>query len=259
MEIAKPSNMAEPGLPPRDHNQPPEVLPYNEVELATHIDGATEFAAAAGEWLDLKVVATKDQAEHLADFIAGCRKRLKEVEAWREKAKKPHLEAGRAVDAAAARPEAFLKKSITSALALLTPYEAEQKRIADAEAARLRQLAQEQAAEAARLAAQAETRNDVVGQVDAEEAKKSAERLARQAEHAAKSNIQSASGAGRTIAAVVTKNVRITNPRLAAMSLASHPDLQRELVRIGNQIVRASTFNGKVPDGFELYEERTLR
>lgn len=79
------------------HNRPPPVDPQILAEKEAQV---VAFLDAAGEWLDLKEIQTDEQAGYLTDFIAGARAKTREIEEFREDAKRPHLEAGRAVDAA---------------------------------------------------------------------------------------------------------------------------------------------------------------
>ncbi len=84
------------GPPPAGHNLPPLVDPEL---LAKEQKRVADFADAAGAWLDLGGIETEEQAGKIKDFIDGARRVKAQLDMAHAVAKKPHLEAGRAVDA----------------------------------------------------------------------------------------------------------------------------------------------------------------
>lgn len=238
------------------HNRPP---PYDPEQYARLVEDARNFAAAAGEWLDLKVIATDEEAQYLADYIAGARKKLRDVEAWRVDAKRPHDEAAKAVQAAAAVPVETLDASIRRALALITEWQ-KKKRAEEEERQRVaRAAAERQRQEAERLAREAAARNDVSGEVEAALAAKQAEAAAKAAERIdTRAAVGSASGAGRTIALVTIKTARMTDLRRAVLHYAQHPQLRELLEQLATADCRARGFTGDIP-GFEILTEERAR
>lgn len=228
--------------PPSGHNNPP---PFDVDRLSALMSSVNEFADAGGEWLDLERIETEEQAQYLTDFIGGARKKLKEVETWRVDAKKPHDDAGKAVQAAALKPKSVLDAVIERALGLLTPYQVEKKRKAEEEQRRLAEEARRQKEEADRLSAQAAQRNDIAGEVEADRLRAEAEKVARAAERPASGAVGSASGGARTVALVSVKTVQIDNLMQVFMFFRERPEVLDVLQRLSNGYVRASGFDGK--------------
>ena len=231
---------------PVGHNRPP---PYDPDQLAALIQSAQAFADAGGEWLDLKEITSEAQAEYLADYIAGARKQLKGVEAWRVEAKRPHDDAARAVQVAAARPKDILEASITKALALLNPWQVKKKRDAEEKARRERQEAEAKRQEAERLAAQAAARNDIAGEVEAERLAKEAAKESARAGRPVAVGVVSASGGGRTVALVEVREAQIDNLAHVFMFFREAPEVRDVLQRLANAHVRAKDFDGKAIPG----------
>lgn len=240
--------------PPRGHNNPP---PYDPEAFAALVNDAKAFADAGGEWLDLKKIETEEQAQYLVDFIDGARKKLKDVEAWRKDAKRPHDEAGKAVQDAAAKPKGFLESSIKKALDLLTPYQVEQKRKREEEARRREEEARRQKEEADRLAAQAAARNDIAGEVEAERQRKEAEKAEKAAQRPVTGAVGSATGGGRTVGLVTVRSAVIDSPMQVFMFFRDRPEVLDVLQRLANGYVRAASFDGKpIPGTHTITEEK---
>lgn len=246
---------------------PPAVIGHNmapafdQEPLALLDTRINDFAAAGGEWLDLKEIATDAQAAHLTDFIAGARKLKGEVEAWHRAAKAPHLEGGRAVDAAAKSPVAVAERVISRALALISPWQSQKKREAEERERLVRQAAAEKLAEAQRLARQAAEHNDIAGEVAAEALAKQAVQETRAAERvtAGAGAVQSASGGGRTIALVTTRTAQIDNILVAFMAVRDHPYVVEAIQRALNERIRSKDFNGAAIPGVSIKTEEKAR
>lgn len=230
--------------PPSGHNIPPLFDMDAYVAMVEQVNG---FAAAGGEWLDLKEINTDEEAQYLADFVAGARKKAKEVDAWRVEAKRPHDAAAKAVQDAARRPVDTLDRVIARALALLTPYQSRKKREAEERAAAQRAEAQRQKEEAERLALQAAARNDIAGEVAAEEAAKEAAALEKAANktEVIGGRVQSASGGGRTVALVEIRSAAIDNLTQVFLFFRDRAEVLDVLQRLGNAHVRAKDFDGR--------------
>lgn len=242
--------------PPRGHNNPP---PYDPEAFAALVRAAQDYADAGGEWLDLKAIETEEQAQYLADYIDGARKKLKQVETWRVDAKRPHDEAAKAVQNAAARPKTILETSIKKALDLLTPYQVRKKREEEERQRAAREEAERQRAEADRLAAQAAARNDIAGEVEAERLAKEAEKAAKAADRPATGAVGSATGGGRTVALVTVKVAVIDNPVQVFMFFRDRPEVLDVLQRLANGYVRAAAFDGNPIPGTHIVTEERAR
>lgn len=234
--------------PPVGHNNPP---PFDMDAYVVMVEGVDDFAAAGGEWLDLKEITTDEEAQYLVDFVSGARKKAKDVEAWRVDAKRPHDIQAKAVQDAARRPQDTLDRVIARALGLLTPFQQKKKREAEDRAAAQREQARKAAEEAARLAAQAVARNDIAGEVAAEAQAKEAQRLDKAADkiEARGGAVQSASGGGRTVGLVEVRSAQIEQLMPVFMFFRERPEVIDVLQRLANGYVRAKDFDGKAIPG----------
>ncbi len=268
-------------LPPRSHNNPPEILPTlpplkAEVDadielraslvgkvsdepapydLAEHMrlaDNVAAFCDACGAWKDLKTITSETQAKRLTDFVSGARGLYKAVEERRKLEKAPHDAKGQAVQ------DAFtgLTAKITRVADDMKKMQAdwlvrENARIA-AEKAEAAAKARAELEAAQKAAAEAATRNDVSGEVDAEKALKDAQKAVKAAEKPAAVRAGSATGGGRTMALRDQHNCVITNINHAFMAFREAPEVAELLVRLANAAVRAQTGTKTAPAGFDL-------
>jgi type IV secretory pathway VirB10-like protein len=242
--------MPEDQAPTMGHNSPP---PYRADVVETHDTKAREFLDAAGDWLDLKEITDEGQAQKLNDYIAGVKAVAKKVDEDRKADKKPHDDAGKAVQAAYTPILDALKKAIERVEPMQRAWlrKVEEKQRAEAE--RLRREAEAAARAAEEEARKAESRNDIAGEAAAEAAAKEAERMRKEAHRAAKAKAQvgSASGAGRTASIRKMKDVRITNARTLFLAIESDAELQECLHRVARRLVRAGRTD--LP-GIEIFE-----
>lgn len=231
-------------------------LPYNPDEIAAFQAQVKTWADAVGDWLDKKEIASEEEAAKVTDFITGARKIASQIEKARETAKAPILESGRTLDAAYQKPASIIEASIKKMKALQTKWlqavrDAEEKRrAADA-------LAAKQAADAAAAAlAAAAARNDIAGEVEAQEAQEAAEKALAAAAAPVKTQAKSASGGGRTMSLRSRPRVVITNIRQAFLTVQSDPSVVEAVQKSLNARVRAATWDGVVPAGCDvLFEE----
>ena len=153
------------------HNNPPASEAF-----AMEID---ELFATVSDTLEgIDAVQNDDQDAALDNIMDKIRRARKDAVAARKAEKEPHLEAGRAVDAAYKPTLGKADMAIDAIKALLTPYRTAKQRAKDEEA----RLARE-AAEAAEKAAQAKLREPehLQAKFDAEEELKQAAKLKAQA------------------------------------------------------------------------------
>jgi membrane protein involved in colicin uptake len=226
------------------HNQPP---PYDPEVLAEHAAKTDEFLRATQAWLDLEAIQTEQQAEQLNDQINGLRGLWKKVDTARKAAKKPHDEAGKAVQEAFSPILAKLKRAADALNPKLTAYAAEKAR-REAEAKRkAEEEARRQAEEAERARREAEETGDIAAQVEAEEAAKAAEKAQKEAARKAGSGVKSATGAGRTMSLRKVKEVEVTNKNVLFMALRDEPEIMETLHRIATRRVRAAGYDDGPP------------
>ncbi len=205
-------------------------LPYDAAKVA-------DFADAAGAWLDKGALETTEQAEKLNDYITGCRGLWKKLDDQRSAEKKPHWDAGQAVDKLYKTPLATLTTAGNRVKPLLTAWAVKK---AEAEAKAKREA--EEAAEAERKAAEkealeAESRHDVAGEAEAAERLKDADKAAKQAARTTTTGrVASATGGGRTAALRTYYTAEITGVKMAVLwALGAHlDDVEKFLLLLAN-------------------------
>ncbi|MCD1619169.1 hypothetical protein K7H20_13950 [Salipiger manganoxidans] len=246
--------------PPAGHNNPP---PFRAEAVDAHDKTAKAFAEGAGAWLDVAPISTEEAAAKANDFIAGARAAWRKCDEDRKADKKPHDDAGKAVQEAYRGPLEVLDKSAKRVQPLLTAYLEEQERKKREEDARKQREADEAKREADEAAAKAAARHDVVGETAAEEAAKRAADLQKEADRAAKAkvNATSATGGARAASLRTTWTAELTSLRLAFMTFGEHPDVRDLLIRLAEAKARSRDFDPatqQIP-GFALHEKKVAR
>lgn len=237
------------------HNRPPA---YDEEAVAALLAEAERIADAAGEWAKAKI-ETETKAGELKDFLDAARKRLKEIDKRRTEDKKPHLEAGKAVDAAYKRITDVIERAGTLAKAPLEAYLKEQQKIAE-ERRRAEQEAARKAAEEAERERQIAERNaNAAAMVEAEEKAAQAAAAQKAAEAERKLKVSSATGTGSKSTSLRTvRSARITNINQAMLHYRGHSDLIDCITRLANADVRAAKGAQITIPGIEVIEEQKL-
>lgn len=216
-----------------------------------------DFSDAAGAWLDLGEIDSIERSQKATDFVAGARKVFKEVDEARKAAKKPHDDAAKAVQ------DAFLPllKTVERAADAVKKMQAEfLKRQRDREEAEQREAqakAQRDREEAERLAAEAAARNDIAGQVAAEEAQKAAAEVEKAASRQVKVGAASATGGGRKMALRTSWRCEVENRGPALAQYRDHPEVIALIERLATAEVRAQQGEKVAPNGFKLIKEET--
>lgn len=222
---------------PIGHNHPP---PFDPEVLTAHTATTAAFLDAAGEYLDIKVIETEEQAGRLNDFIVGARGLYKKIEDARKAAKKPHDDAGKAVTAAFSPLLDRLERTIDKMKPMLGAYLQKKEAAERAERERQRAEATEKARQAAELAAQAAARNDISGEIEAERLAKEAEEQTKATNREVKVNAGSATGAGRAISMREHRRGEITNFNAAYMHFRDAPEVKEVLQRLTDAMFRAA-------------------
>lgn len=225
-------------------NRPP---PFDAAIVADLKTKSDEFANAAGVWLDKGALQSEDDAQRLNDFVAGARKLWKKIDDVRKDAKKPHDDAGKAVQAAFTPLLDALKKAGERVQPLATKWmqEQEAKRLkAEREAEEKARKARE---EAKRLMDQAAERNDIVGEMEAQAALDDAEKKAKEAARDAKTPVRVASATGGTKAMSLRTYVtaEIENIHKAMLHYKDAPDLVACIKTLAEREARAKGFDPK--------------
>ena len=236
-------------------------LPYDPEALQPLELRAREIADAGAAWIKLPKIETEEQAQKANDFLAQVKKIEKDTEAERKLQKKPHADAGAAVDKAfngLLEPLSKIAGQVKPKLLAFAEAKAAEER---AEKARLAEEARKAAEEAGRLKAQAEARGDVFGQAEAEAAAKDAEKMAKEAAKETKTQIKSATGGGRTLSARVTYRATIDNPNKAFAWFRDHERygqaLRDLMVRMAEAERRSVEGVDEIP-GVTFTEERSI-
>lgn len=221
-------------------NRPP---PFDPDEFDKFQTKVSDFLDAAGDWLDLKEVETEEQSEKLTDFVSGARAVFRGVDDARKAAKKPHDDAGKEVQAAFTPLLDKLERAVKKVKALQTAYLTKKDEAHRREQARLAAEAEVKRKAAEKMAAAAAARNDINAEVDAEEAMKEADRLAKEATRITNAKVGSATGGGRSMALRTLKEVEITNINVLFMHFRNHPDVAETLRRLAQAEVRSAGYD----------------
>lgn len=239
------------------HNNPPA---YDPEILKGLSETTTNFMDASQVWLDMEAIATEEHASQLTDQIDGLRGLWKKVDEARKTAKKPHDAAGQTVQDAFNPLLKKLKAAGDSLKPKLATYAEQKAREEEAKRAEERRIAEEQtrAAEAAKK--EAEASGNIAAQIDAEEQAKAAEEAAKRAEQPVKTQVKSATGAGRTMAMRKIKEVEIENPRVLFLHYQNHPDVIDTLRRLATADVRAKGYDpeAKPIPGIKVTERNVM-
>lgn len=236
------------------HNRPPAVDP--EV-LADFEARAKEFAEAGGLWLDKGKINDAETAAKAGDFLRGARQLASQIEEARKKQKAPHIEAGKAVDAAFETVKKVIEKTASAAKKLLDAYAAEEAKRIAAEQAAAAKAAAEARAKAEEEARAAAARNDIIGEAEAEAALKAAEKAEKAAAKVETVKVGSATGAGKALSYRTIRSARLKSPALAFSRYRDHPEVIALLERLATAEIRAKDGPDKI-DGFEIIEERKV-
>lgn len=228
--------------PPAGHNNPPI---YRENVVEDHNAKAAQFLDAGGAWIEAAPIKTEEQAGKLADFIAGVKAVKKSVDEDRKTDKKPHDDAGKAVQAAYTPILTKLDKAIERVNPLMTAWLEQVEAKKREEAERARRAAEAEAQRAAEMEAQARARNDFAGEAEAEEATKRAAQAQKDADRAAKQRPQvgSATGGGRTVSYRTYWEAEVENLRAAFMHYHQHPEVAALFKKLAEAEARSKDFN----------------
>ena len=230
------------------HNNPPEPIEALKEKLALYKEGAEAFGPV-----------TEANAQEYRDHIGYGVKLAKEIDGQRETEKKPHLEAGRAVDAAY-KPlletvEATQKKLKAPLQSFIVEREKEAKRIADEKAKALRE-AEEAARKAAEepeedpfLAATAPTVDLAAAKVEAKVA---------ELQVSAASRVSSAAGGFNATSLKTVRKANVTDYAALIAHYASHYEVKDAALKLANADIRHAKGAPITIPGVEIVEERVL-
>jgi hypothetical protein len=246
------------------HNGPPLVDPDKLGDLSKRLD---EFMAASTTIRNAykeEPLRSEDDAKRIGDHIAGLRGLGKQIETFRVEAKKPYDDKAKAVQELFAPLKDRVDRAVKAMLDITTDFINWQR----AEEAKRQAAEQAAAAEARRIADEAEARAKETGDLDAEaeaeRLRKTAEAQTKDAERERKVNVSSATGAGRTISAVKIRSAKLLEPRTASlgklfMHYRDRPEVEELLLRLANADIRAKDVDESLIPGIEITEENNAR
>ena len=235
-------------------NNPP---PYDVERFASCSDNLDKFNEAAKVWLEIEAVDTEDRAEKLNDFLAGAKKLKARIEKCRKEDKKPHYDAGLAVDAAYKGLADTLSKvdaAIRPKLDAFMEAERQKALAAKAEEERKAREAREEAERKAKAAAAAE--NDIRAQQEAEDAAKEAEKAEKAAAKEVKIQVGSATGGARTASFRTTRSAEIVAITQVFLHYRDRPEVHDLLKRLADADIRAVDVDETKIPGINIKETR---
>ena len=196
---------------------------------------------------------TDDNAGEARDLIGLAKKLAKDIDAKRDEEKRPHLEAGRTIDATY-KPLVDAANAAPSPLSqALLAYVNEQKRKAEEAAREAARKAAEEAAAAARFA------DDPLLGDAAVDAAKTAEQKAEVAAASVKvaSTVKGSEGF-RAAGVVKSYRANVTDYAALVAHFADHPDLKAAAEKLANAAIHAAKGSIKIP-GVEVETVESLR
>jgi hypothetical protein len=224
------------------HNNPPSAA-----EL--FLDEALRLTRLASEFGPV----TEANAGEARDLIGLAKALAKDIEAKREEEKRPHIDAGRQIDATYKPIKEAADKAADPLTKALMGYINEQKRLAAEAAEKARKAAEEEARRAAVLAS-----DPLIGEEAVDAAK-----LAEQRAEVAQASVKVAAtvkGSEGFRAAGVVKSYRAKVIDYAALVLhyGHHPDVQAAAEKLANAAIRAAKGSITIP-GVEVETIESLR
>ena len=216
-------------------NEPP---PFDLAAVTAFKMRVTAFADACGKWRDLGQIQNAEQSAKLTDFVSGARGIAKQIEDKRKSDKKVWDDKAKAVQAAYAPLIDIMDRALDSVKPMQADWlKRENERIAR-EKAEQERIARDKAAEAERMAAAAAARNDVIGEAEAEAARKEADKALRDAARQVSAKAGSATGGGRAMSLRKVKTAEIHSINGVYMHFREHPAVTELLQRLANEAVR---------------------
>lgn len=233
----------------RLHNNPPSPV-------ETYRETLARFKADADKYGEV----TDDNAQFIRDHIGYGGKLAKEIDARRDEEKRPHLEAGRAIDGAY-KPLIEACDDIVKAMkrklsVFLDAREREARRIAEEKARKLRE-----AEEAARKAAEPEEDPFLAATADAvafDVKAAHAEAKIAEAQVAASSRVSSAAGGFAATSLKTKRSAKVTDWGALAAHYLGRGEVRAVLEQLANADIRHSKGAEISIPGVEIVTERVL-
>ena len=243
--------------PAMGDNFPPAPTPFVPTDLLESVDAYMQASTLIRS--EAFPIRSDENAERLTDHIGGLRGLKTKVDNERKRQKKPHDDAGKAVQEVFTPVLTRLEKALDAML--LGQTEALRWTEENARKAKAKEEAQARAAreEADRLALEAAASGDLDAESRAEEAQAAAAEMQAKADAPVKVSAGSATGSGRTIALVEVKSADIKNLRLLFLHFIDAPEVRDVLQRLANAALRSADWDGVDLPGTETLREKKAR
>lgn len=229
-------------------NQPPEPTPLEA--FGAHVGDLMENAR---QFLDGEAITTQGQADDVGRLLDMCRQSAKDADKQRKAEKQPHMDAGKAVDAAWNPLIEKCELAAITAKKALAPFLAAEQVRKDAAAAEMRRIA-EDAAEKARAAMREAAAADLAAREEAERLLKDAERADKAAGRAEKGKASAAGGARAvTLRDIYTPVLTDAAEALKHYRMVAGADLKAWMLEMARAEVRAGA---RAIPGFNIQHER---
>lgn len=224
------------------HNNPPEAVALFEDEVESIKSRADAIEEVNG-----------DNAGDVNDLIKLAGKLAKDIDAKRKEDKQPHMDAGKAVDAAYTPLRDMATKAVAPLKARLAEHIAERVRIAEAARIEAERIAAEDARKAELLKADA-----LVGKKAVEDAAQAAiDAAAAKAAEKAAANVKGSEGFRAAGLRTVRKAI-VTDPSKIAAHYANHPQVIELCERLANADIRAAKGASVAIPGAEVETSEVL-
>ena len=208
----------------------------------------------AQHWLDGEEIDNEQSAEAIGKLLKMLRDAGKEAKTAHDLDKAPHREAATAVDDRYRPLTSRVQLATDACKKALAPWLTKKEQAQEAEAARLREIADAEA-QTARAARAAAASDDLAARAAAEEATEEASRAERQATRAEKQRPTTKGGSGRAVSLRTKRRPVLKDPVEAAQFFwkRERKEMESFLTTLAEQYVRAN----KPVEGFEIIEEKS--
>ncbi len=231
---------------PAGHNLP------NKFDLIH--EQINDLYTEAQHWLDGEEIDNEQSAEAIGKLLKMLRDAGKEAKTAHDTEKAPHREAATAVDDRYRPLTSRVKLATDACKKALAPWLVKKEQAQEAEAARLREIAdaEAQAAQAARAAAASD---DLAARAAAEQATEEAKRAERQAAYAEKQRPTTKAGSGRAVSLRTIRRPVLKDPVEAARFFwkRERAEMESFLLTLAERYVNAK----KPVEGFDIIEEKS--
>ncbi|MEL6678115.1 MAG: hypothetical protein AAFQ51_05365 [Pseudomonadota bacterium] len=239
------------------HNNPP--APIYDAEIVAKLKKSAEpLLKDLGQAMKEGALATQEEIGRAVDLQKAAKKLQRNIEAERKKAKEPHLEAGRLVDAAFNG----IKDALGLGLKKLDPKLNDALKRVEAEQEEARQAAEakiaEERAAAERQAEVAEAAGDLMSMAEAQDRQGEIDRAEAEAARAGPARLEGISGEHRPVSRRTYREAEITNVNLLFMHYREESAVAEVLKRLADRDIRSTSVDEKTIPGIKIVTRETI-